>query len=155
MRCPYCQHAETKVLDSRDVEDSDVTRRRRECLECEKRFTTYERPEIVELVVKKKDGRREKFDRAKLRNGIAKACEKRPISTDQIEKVVDEIEMELRRREDIEVPSTQVGELVMRHLKKIDKVAYIRFASVYREFEDIETFENELHRLLKKRKRGK
>ncbi|MCX6777817.1 MAG: transcriptional regulator NrdR [Candidatus Micrarchaeota archaeon] len=155
MRCPYCSHMETKVLDSRDVEDSGITRRRRECLKCEKRFTTYERPEIAEVVVKKKDGRREKFDRAKLRNGVMKACEKRPISTEQIEKIVDEIEMELRRREDIEVPSTQIGELVMRHLKKVDKVAYIRFASVYREFEDIETFEEELHRLLKKRKRGK
>ena len=151
MRCPYCHHAETKVLDSREVEESDAIRRRRECEKCEKRFTTYERAELMDLVVIKKDGRRERFDRNKLKGGIMKACEKRPIGVSTINRMTDDIERVLRNQESHEVRSSLVGELVMKHLKKVDKVAYIRFASVYRSFTDLESFEKELHRLLEKR----
>ena len=151
MRCPYCHHAETKVLDSREVEESDAIRRRRECEKCEKRFTTYERAELMDLVVIKKDGRRERFDRNKLKGGIMKACEKRPIGVSTINRMTDDIERVLRNQESHEVRSSLVGELVMKHLKKVDKVAYIRFASVYRCFTDLESFEKELHRLLEKR----
>lgn len=151
MRCPYCHHADTKVLDSREVEDSDAIRRRRECLKCEKRFTTYERADMVDLVVIKKDGRRERFDRNKLKNGIMKACEKRPVSLSAINRLVEEIERALRNEDSHEIRSTKIGELVMRSLRKLDKVAYIRFASVYREFTDLESFEKELHKLLEKR----
>ncbi|MBI4439213.1 transcriptional repressor NrdR, partial [Candidatus Woesearchaeota archaeon] len=133
MKCPYCSNPETKVTDKRDSEEVGITRRRRECLKCEKRFTTYERVEELELAIVKKDGRREQFDRNKLRTGMQKACEKRPISTDVIDKAVDEIEAELRKSEAKEITSKQIGEFVMKKLKGIDKVAYIRFASVYRE----------------------
>ncbi|VVB67921.1 Transcriptional repressor NrdR [Candidatus Norongarragalina meridionalis] len=150
MRCPYCNHEETKVLDSREAEDK--TRRRRECEKCEKRFTTYERVEIVELVVVKKDGSREQFDRNKLKRGILQACWKRPVTAEQIDNLVDEVERELRMRETTEVPSKEVGELAMKKLKTLDKVAYIRFASVYRDFEDIEEFEEELKALLRKKR---
>lgn len=146
MRCPYCQHTETKVLDSRESENA--VRRRRECLQCEKRFTTYERVEMVDLLVVKKDGRREAFDRAKLMKGLVKACEKRPITMEVLEKVVHEIEQELRKRDSVEIPSNEIGELVMAKLKQLDKVAYIRFASVYREFEDIAHFQKEVFALL-------
>ncbi|RJQ17607.1 transcriptional repressor NrdR [Candidatus Woesearchaeota archaeon] len=148
MKCPYCSHSETKVLDSRDSDD--LTRRRRECLQCEKRFTTYERIENVELTVIKKDGKRQQFDRNKIVNGFLKACEKRPITREAIEQTVDAIEKELRQLESVEIPSKEIGELVMKYLNKLDKVAYIRFASVYREFTDLETFEKELKKLLKK-----
>ncbi|MFH1106431.1 MAG: transcriptional regulator NrdR [Candidatus Micrarchaeota archaeon] len=151
MKCPYCGHAETSVLDSRDAEDFEITRRRRKCEKCSKRFTTYERVEMVDLLVHKKDGKTEHFDRKKLEAGIRKACEKRPVSQEKIDKMADEIEMELRRRKSTEVSSAEIGELVMRKLKAVDKVAYIRFASVYREFADVEDFETELHRLLKKK----
>jgi transcriptional repressor NrdR len=147
MICPYCQNSETKVIDSRDSEES--VRRRRECLKCQRRFTTYEKPEIIDLVVVKKDGRREPFDRSKLIRGIIKACEKRPIKTIQIERIVDEIELELRKQDNIEVSSTEIGELVMSKLKQLDKIAYIRFASVYREFTDVSHFKKELNELLK------
>lgn len=150
MRCPYCGHLETKVIDSRDAEDVEVTRRRRECEKCEKRFTTYERVEMVDLYVLKKDGKREPFSRDKLLAGIANACEKCNVSHEQMEKMVDEIERQLRAREGTEVQSTLIGDLVMRKLKSVDKVAYIRFASVYREFADIEDFQEELKKLLKK-----
>ena len=140
MRCPYCQHAETKVLDSRDVEDSDVTRRRRECLECEKRFTTYERPEIAMPTVVKKDGGRAEFDRGKLRASMMLALRKRPVSVEQIDAAVERIEDKLLTSGAREVASTRLGELVMRELKRIDKVAYVRFASVYRSFEDVDEF---------------
>lgn len=153
MRCPYCSSAETRVVDSRDVGELEITRRRRECRRCKKRFTTYERVETIDLVVIKKDGRRERFDRGKLLAGIQKACEKRPISSERIEKLVEEIERELRNMDTLEVESSKVGELVMRKLKKLDKVAYIRFASVYRSFADIESFENELRALRRKLKR--
>ncbi|MBW2984507.1 transcriptional regulator NrdR [Candidatus Woesearchaeota archaeon] len=149
MRCPYCGGSETKVLDKRETSDLISTRRRRECLKCKKRFTTYERVEIAELVVVKKDKRREPFDRTKLMKGIIKACEKRPVKMSQIEKAVDEIELELRKKEDIEVGSSEIGELVMSKLKQLDKIAYIRFASVYRDFTDVGQFKKELSALLK------
>ncbi len=151
MKCPFCGHEETKVVDKRDSEGG-VSRRRRECASCEKRFTTYERVETTPIVVVKKDGRRVAFDRGKIREGIQKACEKRPISQDTIEKAVDDIESELRGEESTEIPSSTIGELVIKKLKKIDKVAYIRFASVYREFADVEQFEQELKALIRKNK---
>jgi len=153
MRCPYCSYARTNVVDSRDVGELEITRRRRECRKCKKRFTTYERVETIGLVVIKKDGRREKFSRDKLLAGVQRACEKRPISQERIEKMAEEIEKELRNMDTLEVESRKIGELVMRKLKKLDKVAYIRFASVYRSFADIESFENELRALRKKLKR--
>lgn len=148
MRCPYCQHTETKVLDSRESENA--VRRRRECLQCEKRFTTYERVEMVDLLVVKKDGRREAFDRTKLMKGLVKACEKRPITMELLENVVQEIEQELRKKDSLEIASHEIGELVMAKLKQLDKVAYIRFASVYREFADIAHFKREVFALLGK-----
>lgn len=150
MKCPYCHNPETSVLDSRDSEDLATIRRRRECLRCQKRFTTYERIENIDLVVIKKDGRRESFDRNKLLGGVLKACEKRPIGRELIESIVDKIELELRNLDSTEIPSQKIGELVMRKLRSLDKVAYIRFASVYRQFADIESFEKELKSLLKK-----
>ncbi len=143
MRCPYCNNLETGVLDSRDSEDLTTIRRRRECLKCQKRFTTYERVEMIDLVVIKKDGRREPFGRNKVLSGIIKACEKRLIPIDVIERIVDDIERDLRNRDSVEIESKLIGSLVMRKLKSIDKVAYIRFASVYRSFEDVEEFEKE------------
>ncbi len=146
MICPYCSSNELKVVDKRDSEEKSVWRRR-ECLKCGKRFTTYERIESVELIVIKKDGQRTRFDRNNVKNGILKACEKRPVTNEMIEKMVDEIEAELRGEDGIEIPSKKIGELVMKKLKRVDKVAYIRFASVYREFEDIESFQEELKKL--------
>ena len=144
MICPYCEYAETKVVDSRESEES--TRRRRECLKCEKRFTTYERVEI-DLVVKKKDGSREKFSRDKMKRGIMTACEKRKISQDDIDSLINRIEGKLKMKDTNEIDSSIIGELIMKELKKIDKVAYIRFASVYREFADIDDFQKELRGL--------
>jgi len=135
------------------VGELEITRRRRECRKCKKRFTTYERVETIGLVVIKKDGRRERFSRDKLLAGVQRACEKRPISQERIERLVEEVERELRNMDTLEVESRRIGELVMRKLKKLDKVAYIRFASVYRSFADIESFENELRALRKKLKR--
>lgn len=149
MKCPYCAHEENQVLDSRDSEDLSAVRRRRECLKCSKRFTTYERVDTVDIFIIKKDGRREQFDRSKLLAGIKTACEKRPISMDTIEETVDEIEQNLRRRKTTEIPSKAIGEIVIRRLKALDKVAYIRFASVYRSFEDVESFEKEVQNLTK------
>jgi transcriptional repressor NrdR len=151
MKCPYCLHEETKVVDSRESEDS--VRRRRECLKCTKRFTTYERAEITDLIVVKKDNKREPFERAKLLKGMIRACEKLPVKIIQLERIADEIELELRRRDNIEVNSTDIGELVMSKLKQLDKIAYIRFASVYREFTDVSHFKKELNTLLKAEKR--
>ncbi len=150
MKCPYCNYEETQVIDTRETENLEATRRRRGCLKCNKRFTTYERVEEAEIVVVKKDGSRERFERKKLQNGILKACEKRSISLDKIEKLVDEVESDLRKRDSVEVESKVIGELVMKKLKSLDKVAYIRFASVYREFEDLSKFEEELEKLQKK-----
>ncbi|MBI2649881.1 transcriptional repressor NrdR [Candidatus Woesearchaeota archaeon] len=150
MKCPYCSHEETQVIDTRETENLEATRRRRECLKCNKRFTTYERVEEAEIIVVKKDGKRERFERKKLMDGILKACEKRDISLDKIEKLVDDVESDLRKRDSVEVESKVIGELAMRKLKSLDKVAYIRFASVYREFEDLDRFEEELEKLQKK-----
>jgi len=147
MRCPYCGFSETKVLDSRESEDSDVTRRRRECEKCSKRFTTYERVEMLGLRVIKKNGNIEGFERDKVLKGALKACEKRPIKMEKIEKLVDEVESELRKNETTEIPSKVIGELVMEKLKKLDKVAYVRFASVYKEFTDLKSFETELKKI--------
>jgi len=152
MRCPYCGHTGSKVVDKRDTKMA--IRRRRECLRCARRFTTYERIEAHEIVVVKKDGRREPFSREKLKIGIVKACEKRPISTERIERLVDEIVEHLRKKGK-EVRSKLIGELVMRKLKKLDKVAYIRFASVYREFADINEFREELKKLTSKKRKQK
>jgi len=152
MKCPYCAHEENQVLDSRDSEDLSSVRRRRECLKCSKRFTTYERVDTVDLFIKKKDGRREQFDRRKLLIGIQRACEKRPISMNTIEDTVEEIEQSLRKLETTEIPSKIIGEKVIRRLKALDKVAYIRFASVYRSFEDLESFEKEVQNLMKSEK---
>ena len=149
MLCPYCSHAETKVLDTRESYDK-TTRRRRECLKCSKRFTTYERIETIDLRVIKKNGNIEAFDRSKIRKGMLKACEKRPIKFEKIESIVNEIESELKNQESTEIPTKFIGQLVMEKLKKLDKVAYIRFASVYREFTDLKSFEKELGKLKKK-----
>jgi len=151
MKCPFCSNKETKVLDKRETEDLQATRRRRECLKCRKRFTTYERIETINLFVVKKDGRRESFNIDKVKNGILKACEKRPISIEKVEKCVNSIEAELKSNKDKEVPGKKIGELIMKKLKKLDKVAYIRFASVYREFEDLSSFKEELKKLEKKK----
>lgn len=147
MKCPYCGSFETKVLDKRETDARSVTRRRRECLSCEKRFTTYERAEVLDLFVIKKDQRREPFNRQKLRRNLMKACEKRPISQETIDRLIGEIEQQLIGMRKSEIDSRSIGELVMDILKGTDKVAYIRFASVYRDFKDVADFENELQQL--------
>ena len=148
MRCPYCSSIDNKVVDSRMGKEGDSIRRRRECLKCEGRFTTYERVEEVLPSVIKKDGRREPFDRLKILNGLKKACEKRPISTEMLEKTVEEIEKSLQEKGLKEIPSTVIGEEVMERLHKLDEVAYVRFASVYRSFRDINEFMSELKDIL-------
>ncbi|MBL7160351.1 MAG: transcriptional repressor NrdR [Candidatus Aenigmarchaeota archaeon] len=150
MKCPFCSHDGSRVVDKRETPDVKATRRRRECLSCKKRFTTYERVEVGDLVVIKKGGKREMFDRGKLKMGVMKACEKRPVKQEKIERLLDQVENELRKRPSQEVVSSVIGDLVVKKLKSIDKVAYIRFASVYREFTDIQSFQEELKRLLKK-----
>lgn len=147
MRCPFCSTEESKVVDSRDSESGDSIRRRRECLHCGRRYTTYERVEETPLVVVKRNGREEVFTRAKLLNGLLRACEKRGIALGRIELIADEIEGELRRESVRSVSSVEIGERALRHLRALDKVAYIRFASVYRQFEDIDEFQKELARL--------
>ncbi len=151
MKCPFCSSDEDKVIDSRSSNEGKSVRRRRECLKCDKRFTTYEYVEEIPLMVIKKDGRREAFDRNKIINGIMKACEKRPVSVEKVEAVVDRVEKEMQKSFDKEVKAQVVGELVMEHLHKIDEVAYVRFASVYRQFKDINQFMKELKDLLSKR----
>ena len=148
MRCPFCKRDDSKVLDSRESAEGTVTRRRRECLGCRKRFTTYERVEELMPLVVKKDGRREPYDREKLISGLSKAVEKRPVSMDQLEALVAEVESRVLERGEKEVPSSLVGEEVMRRLRTLDQVAYVRFASVYRSFRDIEEFMDELKGLL-------
>ncbi|KKU86560.1 transcriptional regulator NrdR [Candidatus Gottesmanbacteria bacterium RIFCSPLOWO2_01_FULL_48_11] len=148
MKCPYCNHESTDVLETRDSEDLSVTRRRRTCATCDKRFTTYERVESVPITVIKKDERRETFDREKLRRGIWRASGKTTITAQHIERIVDEVERELISGDTTEVASKRIGELVARRLKKLDKIAYIRFASVFRRFVDIEDFEKEVKKLL-------
>ncbi len=151
MKCPFCGFQDSKVLDSRPADEGNAIRRRRECIECGRRFTTYEKIDEIPLVVVKKDGRREMFDRNKILGGIIKAGEKRSISMDQMEKVVDEIEKEFRNKMDPEVSSEQIGEMVMDKLRSLDEVAYVRFASVYRRFQDVNSFIDELEKLLKKK----
>jgi len=146
MKCPYCNSEETRVIDKRPSDDKTF-RRRRECEKCNKRFTTYERIENVPLTIIKRDGRREDFDRNKIRLGIMKACEKRPISQEKIEKIVDEMENDLRNMDTTEIKSKIIGDMVIEKLKSLDEVAYIRFASVYKKFKDIESFERELKEL--------
>ncbi|MDD2993657.1 MAG: transcriptional repressor NrdR [Clostridiales bacterium] len=155
MKCPYCGESESKVIDSRPADDGERIRRRRECLACQKRFTTYEVVETVPLMVVKKDHSREAFDRQKLLNGLMRACEKRPVGVDTLEKAVDEIEQTLLNTLNREVTSLEIGELAMAQLKKIDEVAYVRFASVYRQFSDINTFMDELKELLNSNKNKK
>ena len=150
MRCPYCTHSETDVIDSRDTDDYRI-RRRRECAKCKRRFTTYEEVEKEDLFVIKKDGRREKFDRHKLLSGIQKACEKRPVSVEQTEEIANWTEARIRKGDKQEIKTDEIGELVMERLKKVDEVAYIRFASVYRSFADVESFEQALKNLKKKK----
>ena len=150
MICPFCAHQETKVVDKREGSDGKTTRRRRECLKCARRFTTFERVQTLDLLVIKKDGKREVFDRVKLRGGIIKACEKRPISAQEVEKILDQVEADLRKKNANEVSSKKIGELVIRRLKKLDEIAYIRFASVYRQFADLSDFEKELAKLSKR-----
>ncbi len=149
MKCPYCAYLESKVVDSRPADEGSSIRRRRECLSCHKRFTTYETMESLPLMVIKKDGSRQSFDRSKVIGGVIRACEKRPVPYQSMEALVAEIEQVLQNQMEREISSAQIGELVMDRLKKLDEVAYVRFASVYREFKDIDTFLAELNKLLK------
>lgn len=149
MKCPFCNQENTRVIDTRPVPDNNSIRRRRQCDECGKRFTTYEKIETIPLTVIKKDQSREQYDRMKIQDGIMRACYKRPISVKTIENLMDEIETEIFNKEEKEVPSTLIGEIVMDKLKELDAVAYVRFASVYREFKDIDTFMDELKKMMK------
>lgn len=148
MKCPYCSHHQSEVVETRDSEDLATIRRRRECLKCKKRFTTYERVENAPLIVIKNDGRREQFDRDKLKLGVIRAAEKTTMTAEEIAKLIDEVERELRNLEGIEIASKTIGQSVMKKLKEINKIAYIRFSSVYRKFADLEDFERELKKLL-------
>lgn len=151
MKCPFCGHLEDKVVDSRESKEGDSIRRRRECLGCEHRFTTYERVDEIPYMIVKKDGRREKFERQKVMAGLLRACEKRPVSTGQLEKVANEVEMLVMESPERECPSREIGALVMHRLRELDKVAYVRFASVYLDFKDVKEFMDELKELLKTR----
>ena len=148
MKCPFCSHENTRVIDSRPAEDNNSIRRRRVCDECGKRFTTYEKIETIPLIIIKKDTNREAYDRSKIEAGVLRACHKRPVSAQQITTLVDEVENEIFNREEREIPSGTIGELVMNKLKDLDAVAYVRFASVYREFKDVNTFMDELKGVL-------
>ena len=150
MKCPFCGEENTKVIDSRPADDNSSIRRRRQCEKCDKRFTTYEKLETIPLVVIKKDLAREPYDRSKIERGLFRSCTKLPISVDQINQIVDSVETEIFNLEKKEVPSQYIGEVVMERLKELDPVAYVRFASVYREFKDVNTFMEELGKLLKK-----
>jgi len=149
MKCPYCSYEESKVIDSRPTDEGERIRRRRECLNCAKRFTTYEMIESLPIIVIKRDRSREIFDREKLMNGLMRACEKRPVSYETLEKTIDDIEMSIQNTLDREVTSEKIGDLALEKLKDIDEVAYVRFASVYRQFKDLSTFMDELSRLIK------
>ncbi|MBE5880816.1 MAG: transcriptional repressor NrdR [Lachnospiraceae bacterium] len=150
MKCPFCGHENTRVIDSRPADENNSIRRRRVCDECAKRFTTYEKVETIPLIVIKKDNNRETYDRSKIEAGVLRACHKRPISANQINQLVDEVETEIFNREEKEISSSEIGELVMDKLKNLEAVAYVRFASVYREFKDVNTFMDELKRVLNK-----
>ena len=151
MRCPYCQHLESKVVDSRPTEEGASIRRRRQCMSCGRRFTTYEQVEVVPMTVKKKSGGIEVFDRNKILKGLIKSCEKRPVSLEAMEKVVDDIEMTLEAKMVKQISSEEIGEMILERLKDLDEVAYVRFASVYRRFQDIDSFMAELEELCKKK----
>lgn len=151
MKCPFCGYLDSKVIDSRPAEDGTSIRRRRECLSCKKRFTTFEVMETLPVVVIKKDGSRQSFDKSKLLNGMIRACEKRPVPFDTLQQIADEIEQNLQNEMNREVSSTKIGEMVMDRLKDVDEVAYVRFASVYRQFKDISTFMSELNKLLEEK----
>lgn len=148
MKCPYCEYFESKVIDSRPTDEGQAIRRRRECMKCGKRFTTYEKIEEVPIIIVKKDGNRQVYDRNKLLNGILKACEKRPVSIGTIERIVDDIERNLSSTLEKEITSVEIGEMVMNKLKNVDEVAYVRFASVYRQFKDVNSFMEELKKIL-------
>ena len=148
MKCPYCGFRESKVVDSRPADESSSIRRRRECLSCEKRFTTYETVEVLPMVVIKKDGSRQSFDRSKVLRGIQRSCEKRPVPLAELEKIAEEIEQDLQNSMEREISTEAIGEKVMERLRNVDQVAYVRFASVYRQFKDIDTFMTELNKLL-------
>ena len=148
MKCPFCGETDSKVIDSRPAEDGSSIRRRRQCNGCKKRFTTYEKVETIPLIVIKKDNNREPYDRQKIVSGILRSCHKRPISADQINRLVDEVETKIFNREEREIPAQEIGEIVMNRLKDLDAVAYIRFASVYREFKDVNTFMDEIKKIL-------
>ena len=151
MKCPFCGFAESKVIDSRPAEEGATIRRRRECLACQKRFTTYEIIETLPLVVIKRDGSRQSFDKSKLINGMVRACEKRPVTLSQLESIADDIEQELQSALEREISTVDIGEMVMERLKSVDEVAYVRFASVYRQFKDIDSFMRELNKILEER----
>ncbi|HLX00157.1 MAG TPA: transcriptional regulator NrdR [Candidatus Acidoferrales bacterium] len=153
MKCPFCSNLDDKVIDSREARTGDLIRRRRECLRCERRFTTYERIDEIPYMVIKKDGRRERFDRQKVLQGLLKACEKRPVPTGKLEALVDEVERGVHEAKERELTTTELGEVLMSRLKKLDKVAYVRFASVYLDFKDVKEFMSELKGLLKDRNR--
>ncbi|MCI9201381.1 MAG: transcriptional repressor NrdR [Lachnospiraceae bacterium] len=148
MKCPFCGHDNTRVIDSRPAEDNNSIRRRRVCDECDKRFTTYEKIETIPLIIIKKDNNRETYDRSKIEAGVLRACHKRPVSAGQLERLVEEVETEIFNMEEKEISTQDIGELVMNKLKDVDAVAYVRFASVYREFKDINTFMDELKKVL-------
>jgi len=150
MKCPFCEYPDTRVIDSRPTDEGQVIRRRRACDNCKKRFTTYEKIEEIMFMVVKKDGSREMFDRSKVRNGIVNACKKRPVTTEQIDKIVDDIERGLNNMMEKEISSTVIGEVILDNLKELDEVAYVRFASVYRQFDDVSTFMQEIEKLTKK-----
>jgi transcriptional repressor NrdR len=149
--CPFCGHRQDRVIDSRESKEGDVIRRRRECLKCERRFTTYERSDEIPYVVVKRDGRREKFDRQKVLEGLLKACEKRPVAMAKLAELVDEVESKVAASPERELSTTAIGEHLMKRLSQVDKIAYVRFASVYRDFQDIEAFLNELRDLIHRR----
>jgi transcriptional repressor NrdR len=151
MKCPFCGHSESKVIDSRESRNGLSIRRRRECLSCQKRFTTYEKIEEIPFMVVKKDGSRQPYDSQKLLRGLLKACEKRPVPVSKLEEIVEEIEIKLQESPDKEMKASEIGQFVVRKLKKLDKVAYVRFASVYREFKDVLEFKEELETLLKEK----
>jgi transcriptional repressor NrdR len=148
MKCPFCSHENTRVIDSRPADENNSIRRRRVCDECGKRFTTYEKVETIPLIIIKKDNNREAYDRAKIESGVLRACHKRPVSAAQITQLVDEVELEIFKLEEKEIPSGKIGEILMSKLKSLDEVAYVRFASVYREFKDLNTFMDELKKVM-------
>jgi transcriptional repressor NrdR len=152
MTCPFCGFRQDRVIDSRESKEGDLIRRRRQCLSCEKRFTTYERIDEIPYMVVKKDGRREKFDRQKVLNGLLRACEKRPVSMSSLAELVDEVEAKLSEDPDREITTTEVGERLMDRLRQLDKIAYVRFASVYRDFQDVEAFFSEIETLMRQKR---